>query len=279
MEKIHHKKHFKKNLSLAFPRDKKTIFPVKGQKGWTVWSHGASFQFCSSACPCTMEQQILLSLVPGHALNVPSTAWISNRAKNQTHQADKRWGHSRASFPRRGLESHKTWNAGWVHTLWMSPGGARMCRELLWVSPSSAASPHPHWNPFPLPKKCFHSWDLRLCVNAGISPQYPPLKLNPASKVTPNIPHQHSWMLPGPWRNWNFHHGPEPAASFFICEAFLWKKKFTLSKHSGLKTFMFSGKFLPQHKVFPPTFIPWTNLFNKCFLNWNILILIKWNDF
>lgn len=55
--------------------------------------------------------------------------------------------------------------------------------------------------------------------------------------------------------------------AFFICEAFLGKKKFTLSKHSGLKTFMFSGKFLPQHTVFPPTFIPWTNLFNKCFLN------------
>lgn len=55
---------------------------------------------------------------------------------------------SRAAFPCRGLKSHKTWTAGWVHTSGMSPGGARTSRKLLWIpsgSPPSAAS----WDPFP----------------------------------------------------------------------------------------------------------------------------------
>lgn len=102
--------------------------------------------FSSAPAPARAprEQQIqllLLSCFPGHALNVPSTAWISNPLVKTKHTRQTRCeAVPRASFPCRGLRSHKAWKAGWAHTLWMTPGGAGMSRELLWVSPPSAAS-------------------------------------------------------------------------------------------------------------------------------------------
>lgn len=132
-----------------------------------------------------------------------------------------------------------------------------------------------------------------LCVSLGTSPQNPPLKLNPASKVTPSIPHQLSWLLPDPWRRWSLHHRPEPAASFnwrmlfLIYEAFLGKKKPQYLLFQGVFKVFWSIKLLHLagascHSMkFPPQllFPGQIYLINSCFLKWNILVIIKGNDF
>lgn len=86
--------------------------------------------------------------------------------KNQTHQADKRWGRSQSCFPMEGTEIPQSLEGRLGSHFRDDP---RRCKDVLRAPvgvPTLCSFSHPATlESFPcLPKEFFPSWDSRLCV-------------------------------------------------------------------------------------------------------------------